>query len=54
MQNLDELTENRKSLSTVGRGELLGLINMLLDERKDLLGALKPKLIKYVRSTDPY
>lgn len=41
MINLDELTENRGRLSSIGRGELCSIINVLLDERRDLLAALK-------------
>lgn len=41
--NLDELTENRKMLATIGRSDLEQIIHMLLDERRDLLAALIPK-----------
>jgi hypothetical protein len=44
MFNLDDLMRgNKKPLETAGRDKLLGLIGMLLEERQDLLNALKPK-----------
>jgi hypothetical protein len=42
--NLDDLMRGeKKALLTAGRDKLLGLIDQLLVERNDLLGALKPK-----------
>lgn len=51
--NLDDLMRGqRKTLETAGRDKLLGLIDQLLTERRDLLGALKPKEVDLLGRSD--